>query len=427
MQRIFVSLLTGAVQPAVLQTVITVIDFIYYAQFQVHTSKSIPALKTAFNTFHENKDAFIWEGVHKHINIPKIHQMQHYVEAIRSHGTADGYNTEVSERLHIDYAKEGYCASNKKDYIKQMTVWLGWQEAVSRFQAYLVYAAKQENTTSRDHSQQLEMDSDEEPDDNDDLNDPTIPVSTSTIATHSVSVKPAFAHISLSTIMTDFKATGFFPTLKNYIWHAYPPPALPLFPTTANCFDVYKRLNISQPSLTAVGQESFIDWIRATPAVKGRGCLNDVPEHFDMALIQSEDERNNEATKGTYLEGIFHLKLNSVLFSNSFFFLSCCLVGLNVGQVWLIFALPDYLFGNGLPRYHACIEWFNPFCAPNADSKLHLVTCSLCNNSCITKILPLASIISSCYLTPKFGTTYHPARWLSTDVLEECKSFTLNK
>ena len=42
----------------------------------------------------------------------------------------------------------------------------------------------------------------------------------------------------------------------------------------------------------------------------------------------------------------------------------------------------------------------------------------------ITKIMPLASIVSSCYLTPKFGTTYHLARWLSTDVLEECKSFT---
>ena len=28
---------------------------------------------------------------------------------------ADGYNTKFSERLHIDYAKEGYCASNKWD------------------------------------------------------------------------------------------------------------------------------------------------------------------------------------------------------------------------------------------------------------------------------------------------------------------------
>ena len=125
MQRIFVSLLTGAVQPAVLWTVIAIINFIYYAQFQVHTLKYILALKIALNTFHENKGVFIQEGVRKHFNIPKIHQMQHYVEVICSHGTADGYNTEASERLHIDYAKEGYHASNKKDYTKQMLVLSG--------------------------------------------------------------------------------------------------------------------------------------------------------------------------------------------------------------------------------------------------------------------------------------------------------------
>ena len=130
MQRIFISLLVGAVQTAVLQAVIAVINFLYYAQLQIHTSKTLLALKIALKTFHENKDIFIWEGIREHFNIPKIHQMMHYVEAICSHSTADGYNTEVSERLHIDYAKEGYHTSNKKDYVKQMTIWLGWQEAV---------------------------------------------------------------------------------------------------------------------------------------------------------------------------------------------------------------------------------------------------------------------------------------------------------
>ena len=41
MQRIFVGLLVGAVQPAVLKTAAAAVDFIYYAQFQVHTSKSL--------------------------------------------------------------------------------------------------------------------------------------------------------------------------------------------------------------------------------------------------------------------------------------------------------------------------------------------------------------------------------------------------
>ena len=157
------------------------------------------------------------------------------------------------------------------------------------------------------------MESDEEGLD-DDLNDPTVPVSKSTITTHSVSVKPAYPHISLSTITSDFRATGFLSALKNYIRRAYPPPALPLLTTTADHFNVYKRLNISQPALAAVGQDHFIDRIRVTPAVSGRRRLNDVPAHFDMALIRAEDERNNGSTKGTYLEGVFEILITILFF-----------------------------------------------------------------------------------------------------------------
>jgi hypothetical protein len=225
-------------------------------------------------------------------------------------GTADGYNSEVSERLHIDYAKEGYRASNKKDYIKQMTVWLGRQEAVNRFQAYLVYAAKQSNTPPCDPSYTDDVELD---DSDNDLNDPTVPVPNSS---HSVSIKPAYPHQSLSTITTEFKATGFLPALTTYIRRTYPPPALPMFPNTADHFDVYKRVNVARPSLTAVGRQAFIDRIRATPGVSGRGRLTDVPAHFDMAHIRVEDEMTNEATKGSYLEGMYNLKLGHNILLN---------------------------------------------------------------------------------------------------------------
>jgi Plavaka transposase len=316
MERVFVSVMAGAVQPAVLRTVVAVIDFIYYAQLQKHTSKTLLALETALKRFHENKDVLIREGIRDHFNIPKIHQMMHYVEAIRSRGTADGYNTESSERLHIDYAKEGYRASNKKDYIKQMTVWLGRQEAVSRFQAYLVYAAKQTTTVPSQDSHQLDSDSEDDLDnDNLNSNDPTVPVSMSTtgLTSHSVSLKPAYPHLGISTITTEFKVTGFLHALTTYIRRAYPPPALPLLPSTADCFDVYKRVNIVQPPIAAVGQQAFTDRIRATPAVIDRGRLSDIPAHFDFALIRAEDEGSNEATKGTYLEGGFYLILVDML------------------------------------------------------------------------------------------------------------------
>ena len=63
--------------------------------------------------------------------------LEHYVQLIQMFGSADGFNTEWSERLHIDYAKDAYRASNRRDYVAQMTVWLSRQEKVDRFSVYL--------------------------------------------------------------------------------------------------------------------------------------------------------------------------------------------------------------------------------------------------------------------------------------------------
>ena len=59
MQHIFVGLLVGAVQPAILKTAMAAINFIYYAQFQVHTSKLLDVMANSLRVFHENKDIFI--------------------------------------------------------------------------------------------------------------------------------------------------------------------------------------------------------------------------------------------------------------------------------------------------------------------------------------------------------------------------------
>lgn len=192
--------------------------------------------------------------------------------------------------------------SPKKDYIKQMTVWLGWQEAVGHFCAYLNYTAIQTNIPSDSH--QLHSDSESELEDeldDNDLNEPTVLVFPSTPTSHSIAVKPAYPHIGLSTITTDFKATGFFTTLTTYIQRAYPPPALPLFPTAANRFDVYKQVNVPHHTLPTVGQQAFVDHIQATPAVSGCGCLSNVPAHFDMVLIRvPEDKRVTKQQKGLF-------------------------------------------------------------------------------------------------------------------------------
>ena len=51
--------------------------------------------------------------------------------------TTDNYNTEYTERLHIDLAKDAYRATNHRDEYAQMTIWLERKEKVLRHENYL--------------------------------------------------------------------------------------------------------------------------------------------------------------------------------------------------------------------------------------------------------------------------------------------------
>ncbi|KAF9231173.1 hypothetical protein BU15DRAFT_56491, partial [Melanogaster broomeanus] len=104
--------------------------FSYFAQLKVHTEASLTELDTALATFHSHKQVFVELRVRSHFNIPKIHQLTHYVHSIRRYGSPDGFNTELPERLHIDFAKDAYQSSNKRDYEEQMVLWLQCQEAI---------------------------------------------------------------------------------------------------------------------------------------------------------------------------------------------------------------------------------------------------------------------------------------------------------
>ena len=90
-------------------------------------------------SFHDHKDIVIELGVCDNFNIPKLHSILHYVDSIRSLGSADSYNLESPERLHIEFVKEAYHASNKQDYVEQMAIWLQRQEASWLRESYLIW------------------------------------------------------------------------------------------------------------------------------------------------------------------------------------------------------------------------------------------------------------------------------------------------
>ena len=113
------------------------LDFLYLAQYPIHSDSTLRLLTDALSRFHANKGIFLDLGIRTQFNIPKIHFMSHYVELIKYFGTTDNFDTQYTERLHIDLAKDAYAATNHKDEYEQMTTWLDRRERVLRHEQYI--------------------------------------------------------------------------------------------------------------------------------------------------------------------------------------------------------------------------------------------------------------------------------------------------
>jgi hypothetical protein len=228
--------------------------------------------------------------------VPTLHSMLHYVNSIKMHGSADGYNSESPERLHIDYAKEAYRATNKMDYIHQMTIWLQSQENVRQFSVYLDWWNSKE-------AKEVEQDMDEENNEDSDQEDihgvkggskhllsQQVPSVLSVAlcnnpGTNLIAAKPIFPNISVETIISDFKASPFFPTLTSYLCHSNPPPSNFVLPTDSDHFDAYARVSICLPSVPTTGTENYLHRIHATPGAAPRPGHRPPQAHFDAVLV----------------------------------------------------------------------------------------------------------------------------------------------
>ncbi|KAK7041206.1 hypothetical protein R3P38DRAFT_3309998 [Favolaschia claudopus] len=94
-------------------------------------------LGAALQNFHDNKSIFVDLGVRPDFNLPKLHNSSHTPSYIEYFGTTDNYNTEYTERLHIDLAKDAYRSTNFKDEFPQMTLWLERKEKIFRHEKYI--------------------------------------------------------------------------------------------------------------------------------------------------------------------------------------------------------------------------------------------------------------------------------------------------
>ncbi|KAL0954395.1 hypothetical protein HGRIS_003379 [Hohenbuehelia grisea] len=107
MAKILLACLIGKLPRKAILASRHLLDFIHLAQYQTHDEDTLGYLGEALKGIHANKDIFIELGCRSNFNFPKLHSLVHYIPLIRLFGTTDNYNTEMFERLHIDFAKQG--------------------------------------------------------------------------------------------------------------------------------------------------------------------------------------------------------------------------------------------------------------------------------------------------------------------------------
>lgn len=286
MEKVFVGIMAGVVNDEVLTVTRALIDFIYYAQFQSHTTATLQALEHCLEAFHKHKDIFIKLEIRQHFNIPKLHAIQHYIEFIKALGSLDGYNTESPERLHIDFAKAAYRASNRRDFIEQMAVWLQRQEAVNLRCAYLdwlngilpVLLAKPPDPPP------LSTNTNESVDDDEVLFNALSPLLTpaATPITYKIAKTPPFRRTA-DELGVLHGAVDFLSALELYLKTAH--GSFGISPGYFDRFDIYKQITITLAPNRFLSSAPRKSQLHATPLQPAHGRNPAVPSQFNTALI----------------------------------------------------------------------------------------------------------------------------------------------
>ncbi|TFY58888.1 hypothetical protein EVJ58_g6136 [Rhodofomes roseus] len=348
MEKVFLGLLIGRADAQVIRAVRAVLDFINLAALHSHTTETLTLLRQSLDDFHTYKHIFIELGARtqSHFNIPKLHAIEHYALMILKFGSADGFNTESPERLHIDYAKDAYRASNHKDYTAQMVTWLRRQEAVDRFARYLTWCRDGSPSTlrpaggldvaserTRDGTGQDEdtievcplVDSPEialqvsesalniaqaRGTDRPQAQDRPAAVAPVTAASSTAMYKFPERHrktslkgVTAATIMEEHHAPQFLASLTAYLRSQGSDLDSSFTPQPFDGFDLYARLATRLPLIDATGPRALKNVVRASPPVPAQGRQPAKAAHLDFALVRTGEP--NEKTRGTPLQGAY--------------------------------------------------------------------------------------------------------------------------
>ncbi|KAI0039433.1 hypothetical protein FA95DRAFT_1504177 [Auriscalpium vulgare] len=371
----------------VVRTVRALLDFLYLAQYPSHSANTLVYLQDALQRFHDNKHVFEELGIRKHFNIPKLHGLSHYVESIKLFGTTDNYNTEATERLHIDYTKDAYRSTNHKDSFPQMTRWLIRREQIWQHERYIAWrrieaaraaaaaAAADDNTRERIHIARL----------------------------------PSAKSVPFTQLGTSHGAVDFETALAHYIVRERNPGLSER--QAANVAEglklpfrsvaTYHKIKISNPDAQD-GEDlpEVRDAVHVRPAhpdSRGRA----VPGRFDTVLVNTGEGQDTRV------------------------------LGYRVAQVRVVFSLASKARAAAFPANYvgpmhlAYLEWFTPFTAAAEPDHLMYKISRAYRAGARRRafaVVPVDDIRRSVHLFPVFGKVA-PRHWTSANVLDRCEKF----
>lgn len=281
MEKVFISIVAG-LNPSAVTASRAILDFIYLAHFPTISSLTLAHIEELLSTFHDVKEVFEkYTGRFGFNGIPKLHMLSHYTESIRYLGTTDGYSTERPERLHIDFAKDLYNATNRVNPMAQMTHQLQRKEGIKLWSTYLLWYA--ETLT--------------EPINNPELKAPTVfSESENPNPQYLLAMKPSYARKQVNWLISQLGATNIIFEVNSFIKHAT--TAVPRYQSGGEAdlfdlFDVWSRVRLlhqtSLPPSIESGSSVF-EVLRATPCVLDSSGRVKKASHFDTALILENED-----------------------------------------------------------------------------------------------------------------------------------------
>ncbi|KAG1764390.1 hypothetical protein EV702DRAFT_1154115 [Suillus placidus] len=364
-------------------------------------------MQAALALFHANKNIFVEHGVREHFNILKLHSMVHYIDSIRLFGSADGFNTELPERLHIDFAKRAYRASNRRNYVIQMTTWLRRQESIYLQYAYLRWWASQnaanEDSHSQDSDTSIDSDSDGDsplPADHHQLRAVDLPwqIHRFTMFTASrgyfVPRTCPFPNSKIQWLVDNHNASLIIPALDEFLRHNLHTRSHRKL-TLQDRVDVYKYVKVLSPARPHFNSAKCLFKVRASPEIASKDPRKlPSPARFDTVLVIKDRDQYTASGEG--------------------------ISGLRVAEVKAVFDLPPHLGRFSCPLMY--IHWFRPLQSFDENLQSFRLTRSSRQHQPNAAVLPVDRLLRPVHLTPRFSRDgseeFYPNRYIDLELFE---------